>query len=357
MHTVPDKPDTTILAVDVGGTNISCAIVEFRSGRFAKCFERRYGTRSEPSLLVPLGRFIDEAQAAGVSRPHLLCVSGAGPVVGRSIKLTNAPWGIDGAELEERFGLEAFVINDFSAIAWGVMLLDPDNADELVPLANPGGRPIAPDREGPMVVLGAGTGLGFGFVMRDDGVIRVYPSEGGHISLPVYDDETRALSRWLEGEYGFAAGVEAGVSGQGIGHIFEFLATRESRPTVAVRTIREAVEQDRPAMVAKAAAEGDALCLHAMDIFVRLYARFASDAAAMFLPSGGVYLAGGIAAKNIHFFVDGNRFMDSFGKGYREHVRDIAARTPVFIVKDYDISIYGAANAALHLAQRDGGPH
>lgn len=355
MHSVPNMRDTTILAVDVGGTNISCAIVDFRLGRFTKSFERRYATRSEPSLLVPLGRFIDEASSVKAPRPKLLCVSGAGPVVGRCIRLTNAAWAIDAAELENRFRLKTFVINDFSAIAWGVLLLDPHDSTELVPLASPGGGLVAPDNDGPIVVLGAGTGLGFGFVMRDDGMIRVYPSEGGHISLPVYDDETRALSRWLEDAYGFAAGVEAGVSGQGIGHIFAFLAARESYPSAAVRNTLEAAEQDRPAMVAKAASEGDPLCLHAMDIFVRLYARFASDAAAMFLPSGGVYLAGGIAAKNIQFFVDADRFMESFGKGYREHIRDIAARTPVFIVKDYDISIYGAANAALNLALRDGG--
>ena len=39
--------------------------------------------------------------------------------------------------------------------------------------------------------------------------------------------------------------------------------------------------------------------------------------------------------------------MRSFGQGYREHVRAIAARTPVFVVKDYAISMYGAANAAI----------
>lgn len=349
--------DTTILAVDVGGTNISCALVEFLSGRFSRRFERRYGTRSEPSLVAPLGRFLDDASAAGSPRPQLLCVSGAGPVIGRTIQLTNAPWGIDGAELERRFGLKTFVINDFSAISWGVMLLDPQNAEELVALDNVDGSRVTPDDQGPIVVLGAGTGLGFGYILRDDGSIRVYPSEGGHISLPVYDDETRALSRWLEDAYGFAVGVEAGVSGQGIEHIFSFLASRESYPSAAVPRILAAAEQDRPTLVAKAAIEGDPLCLHAMDIFVRLYARFASDAAAMFLPTGGIYLAGGIASKNVRFFTENNRFMDSFAKGYREHVREIARRTPVYIVKDYAISIYGAANAAMHLSLHDGGTH
>jgi glucokinase len=205
------------------------------------------------------------------------------------------------------------------------------------------------------VVIGAGTGLGFGYALRDDGTTRVYPSEGGHVCLPVYDDESRAFSRWLEGRYGFAAGAEAGVSGQGIAAIFEFMAGSEAKPSDAVRAALALPADERPALVSKAAEDGDGLCLRVMDMFVRLYARVAADAASVFMPSGGIYLAGGIAAKNLTRFTEGYRFMRGFGLGYREHVRAIASRTPVYVVKDYAISIYGAANAAVHLADGAGG--
>ncbi len=350
MHAPMNTPSATVLAVDVGGTNTSCAVVQSTNGAFERRFERRYSTKAEPSLLAPLGRFMDEAAKAGAPAPALLCVSGAGPVVGRSITLTNAPWGIDGTELESRFGLRTFVINDFSAIAWGVLLLDPGNPDELVRLPAPGGSPIAPAADGSVVVIGAGTGLGFGFATRDEAGTRVYPSEGGHVCLPVYDADSRAFSAWLERKYGFAAGAEAGVSGQGIANLFAFFASREASPSAAARAILETPEDDRPAKVAAAADSGDPLCGRAMDMFVRLYARVACDAAAVFLPSGGVYLAGGVAAKNLSRFTEGDRFMRTFGMAYREHVRDIAARTPVFVVKDYAISIYGAANAAVNMA-------
>ncbi|HOZ72423.1 MAG TPA: ROK family protein [Spirochaetales bacterium] len=348
MHRQAEARDATVLAVDVGGTNTSCAVVDVRDGYFTTTFERRYSTKAEPSLYEPLGRFIDEASSAGVALPELLCVSGAGPVVDRRIALTNAPWGIDGDGLSERLGLPTYVINDFSAIAWGVLLLDPSDPNELAQLSAPDGA--APDPYGPVVVIGAGTGLGFGYALRDDGSVRVYPSEGGHVCLPVYDDESRAFSRWLEARYGFAAGAEAGVSGQGIAAIFEFLSASEPSLSEAARAALSAPAEDRPALVSTAADSGDALCLRVMDMFVRLYARVAADAASVFMPSGGIYLAGGIAAKNLARFTEGDRFMRSFGQGYREHVRAIAARTPVFVVKDYAISMYGAANAAIHLA-------
>jgi glucokinase len=127
-----------------------------------------------------------------------------------------------------------------------------------------------------------------------------------------------------------------------------FMAGKDREPTAAVRSILGEVEHERPAMIAEAAAAGDPLCVRAMRMFVRLYARVASDASAVFMPTGGIYLAGGVAAKNLRYFTEASCFMESFGKAYRDHIKSIAARTPVFVVKDYAISIYGAANAAIH---------
>ncbi|MBN2875247.1 MAG: glucokinase, partial [Spirochaetales bacterium] len=332
MKTLNRSIRSTVLAADVGGTNTSCALVSIDDGVLRTCFERRYSTKAEPSLIAPLDRFLKDAASAGTPPPKLLCVSGAGPVLGSSIALTNAPWGIDGRELESRFGLPTFVINDFSAIAWGILLLDHNDGAELEQLPSSSGRSVVPSEDGPVVVLGAGTGLGFGYVLRDGGVTRVYPSEGGHVCLPVYDDESRAFSRWLEDCYGFAAGAEAGVSGQGIENIFSFMVSREKVKSDSVRMVLGKDKADRPAFIAEAAAKGDPLCTRVMTMFVRLYARVASDAAATFLPGGGIYLAGGIAAKNLGFFTEEFRFMNVFERAYRSHIADIVARTPVFVV-------------------------
>ena len=99
-------------------------------------------------------------------------------------------------------------------------------------------------------------------------------------------------------------------------------------------------------MVARAAGT-DALCAASMDMFVKLYARVAADHVTSFLPPGGVFLAGGIPAKNEERFLGGGRFMSMFEGSYAAHVRSILAKTPVLIVKDYSISLYGAANAAV----------
>ncbi len=345
--------DLVVLAGDVGGTNTNLALIGKKGGTFSTIFERHYGTRGEPSFLAPLGRFLEEARGAAPGfAPDLACVSGAGPVAGERIQLTNAPWDIDAREVAKAFTLRTILINDFTAVSYGVLLLDPRDSGQLLPLAAPGTEPPNPVPGGVKVVMGAGTGLGVGYIVRVGDRTVAFPSEGGHASLPAYDEETRELSRWLEGRYGFPPGAEAGVSGQGIGNIFAFLAEKAARagasPSPLEVEILALPEADRPARIAAASRES-ALCGRAMEIFVLLYARCASDASASFLPYGGVYLAGGIASKNESWFLEDGRFMRMFRKSYREHIREILARVPVYIVKDYGISLYGAANAAASL--------
>lgn len=349
-----DVSEEIVLAVDIGGTNTSCALMHAKSRCFEVLLTNRYSTKKEPSLNAILTGFLKEAKEKNIKQPAACCISAAGPLEEGKIRLTNASWTINAKEIEKEICIPVKLINDFSAIAWGVMLLDHKNPQELIQLPRRDGILAEANEKSPIVVIGAGTGLGYGFVLRDGGKTRVYPSEGGHITLPVYDDETRALSCWLGEHYGFAAGTEAAVSGPGLSNIFEFVANsiiHDNKLTQETKKLTEEIlkieEPQRPAAIAKGAEEGLISCKRTIDIFVKLYARAASDAASIFLPGGGIFLAGGIAGKNISWFIENFRFMDSFLKGYREHIRAISATTPVFIVKDYSISLYGNAFAAL----------
>jgi len=345
-----DSYELVVLAGDIGGTNTNLALVGKKDGAFSILFDRHYKTKEEPSLFEPLRRFLAEAarEKPGLE-PSTCCISGAGPVEDGRIALTNAPWGIDGPGIERAFGLPTRVINDFTAVSYGVLNLDPEDPKEITRLASPDGT-VAPIGAGPRLIVGAGTGLGVGYVATVRGRSEAFPSEGGHITLPVYDEESRALQRWLEAKYGFPPGAEAAVSGMGIAQIFSFLAEREpGGPGEAARRILAEPEDRRPALVA-GASSSDALCGRTMDMFVKLYARVAADLSAAFIPTGGLYLAGGIASKNEARFAEGARFMAMFERSYRGHITSILRKVPVMIVKDYDISLYGAAKAADLLA-------
>ena len=90
-----------------------------------------------------------------------------------------------------------------------------------------------------------------------------------------------------------------------------------------------------------------------MRLFVTNYARVASDAALHFLPTGGLFLAGGIVTKNESWFLEENRFIRTFTTNYRPHIGGLLRDIPVYIVKDYAISLYGAAHAAYALSMED----
>ena len=345
--------DVVVLAGDIGGTNANLALIGKKGGTFTLIMDRHYRTREEPSLIEPLGRFLGEANREHPGLiPELCCVSGAGPVVDGRIILTNAPWAIEAKAIESAFSIPTTLINDFTAVSYGVLLLDFANPGQITSLPHGDGSLPAP-QPGVRVVVGAGTGLGVGYIVKVRNKVEAFPSEGGHITLPVFDDESRDFQRWLEARYAFVPGAEAAVSGQGIGNIFAFLAERETagggRPGPATKKILKVVDAERPALVA-ASARSDPLCAKAMDLFVKFYARVAADHTATFLPAGGVFLAGGIPSKNEERFLEGGRFMEMFERSYVKHIRTILAKTPVMIVKDYSISLYGAANAAVELA-------
>ena len=333
-------PETLLLAADVGGTNLNLAIMARTGGRIRMVRRAAYRTAGEQSLLVPVLRFLTE----GPERPVSACVSGAGPVQGRVIPLTNAPWDIDGAALEAGLGIPVRLINDFTAVGYGALLLDPADPAQLLPLPHLDGTTGAPDPAGTRLLVGAGTGLGVGFVTPSPSGPQVHPSEGGHIGLPMTGEATLDLWRYLQPRFPGPPGAEAAVSGRGIATLLEFLVTTgRARATAAVQAILALPEADLPAAIALA---DDPACRGAMDLFVDLYARVCAELCAVFLPTGGLYLAGGIAAKNAARFLAGDRFMTAFERNYMKHLDGITRATPVYIIQDYAVSLYGAANAA-----------
>jgi len=345
-----EPSERLILAADVGGTNIGLALMAGVPGRVRMLHRASFRTLEEPSLAEPVRRFLAACAEAGLPGPiQGACVSGAGPVRGRLIPLTNVPWDIDGEALEALLGVPVQLVNDFTAVAHGVLLLDPADECQLLPLVHGDGTTPLPDPGRTALVVGAGTGLGVGFITRDQGRPQVHPSEGGHIGLPVTGAETLRLWKYLRERFPGPPGAEAAVSGPGIDQIFQFLlGARHLTLTAEGKAIRALPAGERPAAIARAGA--DPVCARTMELFVELYARVCAELCAVFLPGGGLYLAGGIAAKNVSWFQEDARFMSAFERNYRAHLDAITLATPVYLVRDYAVSLYGAADAALRLS-------
>jgi glucokinase len=102
-----------------------------------------------------------------------------------------------------------------------------------------------------------------------------------------------------------------------------------------------------PAHVAALAESGDPRAVKTFNIFVDIYGSETGNMALRVLARGGVYLAGGIAAKNTKFFTDG-RFVEAFlRKGrFTEMLREM----PIDLIIDEKVGLRGAAEMARRIA-------
>lgn len=330
-----------LLVADVGGTNTTVALLDTSGqGEYRIVEKHRLGSQEIGGLAEAL---FAAAETWKISLPDVatqLVVSAAGPVQGNQAQLTNVSWPVDGNALAMELKMPVAVINDFTAVCYGipVFLESAPEKIELLP-GSPGFRPTVPGDV--MAVVGPGTGLGVGFLLRRRNSFQAIPSEAGHMSFAPPDETSGRLKRFLDKE-GPALGWEPFVSGRGLASILTFLTETEEEPTEEARRIVALPSREQPAAVA-AAADSDPVCKEAVDLFVRLLGSFCSNIAVASLPRGGLFLAGGVTIRNPEWFEKPRGFLESFRSNYHPSLRETLAEIPVALVRDYDISLYGAA--------------
>lgn len=338
-----------LLAGDIGGTNSNLAVVGERDGKFTLLVECVFPSPEINGLVEPLRQTLAEAgKRLSNLKIARCCISGAGPVSNNYCKLTNLSWDIDGAEITAAIDIDTLVINDFLAISYGVPLLDVNNPEQITQLSHSDGSLSDPSGD-VSLVIGAGTGLGVGFVINHGGKMVAYPSEGGHASFANFDAETSELKHYVTRDTNYASEVEMLCSGRGLANIFKFYRDiRKVTLTGILKEIDDAPDADKPAMIGAHAANNP-VCRDVLRLFIKVYGRITADFATVLLPSNGIYLAGGIVEKNEQHFIDGKQFMYYFEQNFRPNIQEVLKKFPVYIIREYSISLYGAANAAVLL--------
>lgn len=313
-----------IIAGDIGGTKTLLQLVDVSGGGRVVTFERRYESGAYTTFDALLAEFV----ALGGGTANAACFAVAGPVIGGRAEVTNLRWTMEADELQAAFSIpRVALINDFYAVALGVPLLQPGDLLSL----NAGARvPFAP-----IAILGAGTGLGEANLFYDGGRWIVIPSEGGHADFAPQDEEQSRLFLALLAKYGHAS-WERVLSGRGLVNIHNFLTGTD-------RDYDERI----PMELAGLADRGDAAAVHAFEIFVDIYGAEAGNMALRSLARGGIFLAGGIAGKNVSRFNDG-RFARAFVRKGR--FKPLLAEIPVDLITNAKVGLLGAAEAALRLA-------
>lgn len=374
-----------LLTGDIGGTNSRMSL--YKLGEDKACVMKTYRNATEipEDKLGEQTVFLDyvirpfteycwkeqtEAKLISPSKGITIvcCIACAGVVANNQVRMTNLKnMLIDGNLIQSdastpimKSVVRCMVINDFVAQGYGCLTLKPTEVEHLY---GPKDETVFDDgcsfTLGPKVCVGAGTGLGECYLAQsvhaedgDENPYSCFPSEGGHVEFAPRNQLEVELFEYLSQKFASKSriSVERVVSGKGLANVYEFLAHKfPERIDKAVHEEFLAAGDQQGRVVAVTATKdesGRSLCRHAMSITISAYGCEVGSAAIKWIPTGGLFVTGGLTPKNIHFIKGPHSdFMLSYvNKG---RVSPLLERIPLYAVMTEDLGVRGAHKAAL----------
>jgi glucokinase len=283
------NPASLALIADIGGTNARFALTDL-SALNAQVLDAR---SLDASAFASLQHAAEHYLSAVGVQPRRAAIAVASPVNGEEIRLTNRAWSFTRSELQRALGLDHLhVLNDFGAVAWSVPAL---SEAETITVHGSDDAPL----QGPVSVLGPGTGLGVAMLIDEDVSNQgrrwqVVETEGGHVSFAPLGEEELAIARWFTARFGRVSN-ERLLCGSGLSHIDAVLRGAVDHVTGQHQDLRE------PADIVAAALEGhDLAARRTLARFCAVLGSVAGDAA-LIHGARTVMLAGGIVPRFVPF--------------------------------------------------------
>jgi glucokinase len=270
------------------------------------------------------------------------CFAVAGPVNNGRAQLTNLPWDLDQVRLGQRLGVDKVeLVNDFGVLIYGLGHLQPSQVAVV--------KPGVAEPEDTLLVIGAGTGLGMAYGVPTPGGLVAVASEGAHGEFAARSQSEWDLRQWIASDLNISrVSIERIVSGTGLGHVARWLLASEAPASHSLHAISERWlnpspgdgEADLPAAVARLASEADPLATKALELWIDLYGSVCGDLALAGLCRGGIWLAGGTAAKLLPHLQAGHFSRAFLHKG---RLGAVLNDVPITAITDPAIGLYSAA--------------
>ncbi len=336
VHEMPES-GLFFLAGDIGGTNSNFGVFQISDAAHPQLLISLHAKSQHVANYGELAAYIKDYCFV---KYHIVfyqvCIGVAGVVAHdrATAQPTNIAVTLDASVFASAFGVKNVVfINDFEAVAMGIEYMD---AQQLV-VINKGTERFHANK----AFVGAGTGLGKAALLWDAQRKRYMPlaSEGGHADCAMYTQEEFELLDFITQERARLCPVswEDVLSGAGIKRIYRFLGTRSVYSETDIT--REIAAADfNPDKISRYAQQ-DARCKDTFGMYAKLYARCVKNFALDTFSLNGMYIAGGIAAKNISLFKD-PRFMQEFTRCGVHSA--LLQSMPLYVLADYNVSLYGA---------------
>lgn len=256
------------LIADIGGTNARLALSD--AGQITKDSTRSYANANWESLYAVISDFMSNAQAGQIDE---IVVAVAGPVQDNRAELTNFSWSVEAAKLATLTGAgHARLLNDLTALGYAV----PKLQTEQLKLVREGTAKHGPVSQS--LVVGMGTGFNVSPVLQNAQNVICPAVEAGHISMP--QNVMQELSQLGFGPEAFPT-IESLFSGRGL--------------TTFARMRTGSTGLTGPEAIAAYDVPKHAEITQTIDQYAALLGCLLQSLSLAYMPSAGIYLAGGVA--------------------------------------------------------------
>ena len=301
--------------------------------------------------------------------PSIAVIGVPGPIQDNTVlKFANIPhWESEsGDKLGKKLGIKNFLfLNDFACNSYGIQTKLKLGDDYIV--INEG----KPNKEGPIMVIGPGTGLGMGYLLKDkkNKYYTIGNSEGGHQNFSRKSKLFFELAEFVKNEYNLEHVIIENVcSGQGMVPIYKFLLKKEQEKGINIndidreKTLAEKVDKfsdykDKKTrdmlsneITQKGVRNECHLSRKVIELFIEVLADTASNMSLLTLPSGGIYLLGGISVAIEPFMKQSDLFMKFF---VDKDLNFILKNIQIYLIKNDNIGMIGATEAARRILEDD----
>ena len=309
-----------VLAADIGGTYSRFGFFELigEADEPRLLSIARLPTQDFATLPALLAALFSEQRPFAPASCDLTVLAVPGPVQGRFCRPPNIKWNIDIFDIETVGLGRGALLNDFAAQAFAcrsravrdARVLQVSRTDESIASG------------GTVAVIGAGTGLGHCALVPDGrGGNLAVPSEAGHVGFPFVGEAEHAYGEYVRRITGLAyCHGDAVVSGSGLSRLHAFLTGEVLTPAVLSARL------DRHPRT--------------VEWFARFYGRACRNYTLAVLALGGVFVSGGVAAKN-PLLVLHPAFLEEFRLSPSHS--ELLAGLPVMLNINEDSGVYGAA--------------
>lgn len=306
-----------ILAADIGGTNSRFAHFKVVGANKLELVKTQWlKTKDAPSFGSLLADLKEKKFSLQPDKADIAVIAVAGPVEqGVYSSPPFIAWDIDIANAQTDFGFRrCLLINDFVSQAFTCRSPVGLNAQQIL------SGQIVPDATA--AVIGAGTGLGKAALIPDGaGGFVAVPSEGGHTNFPFVSKKEYDYQNFLIRELGEVyVTSNTVVSGRGITLLHLFL-TGEKLDSKKVLSRLVPVSET-------------------LKWAARFYARVCRNYALETFSLGGLYIAGGVAARTPELLTH-----EAFTTEFRSSptMSKILEQIPVFLITNEESGLWGAA--------------